>query len=107
MEDSFPFLIGAIAPVLFEAIRQVGRWVQQWRGRRQTEEQAFYAAMETLDFKTIGRFLDRNIGALDFETYSADPTVRRRVDTYLVRIARFLEQPPTDQRPVKGTDVKS
>lgn len=91
MEDSLPFLLGAILPVVVEAFRQVGRWLQQWRSRRETEEAAFHAAMESQDLAAVGRFLDRKIGAVDFETYAADETVRRRVDAYVGRIARALE----------------
>jgi hypothetical protein len=91
MEESLPFFLGAIVPVVVEAVRQIARWTQQSKSRRETEERAFYEAMESLDLKAIGHFLDRNIGDLDFETYAADPTVRRRVDTYIRRIAQATE----------------
>lgn len=93
MEDSLPFFLGAIVPVIVEAFRQIARWSQQAKGREETQERVFYEAMESLDLKTIGRFLDRNIGDLDFETYAADATVRRRVDTYLLRIAQGMREP--------------
>ena len=93
MEESLPFLLGAIAPAIVEMIRQAVRWVQQVRGRQSTEERAFYAAIEEMDEAAISRFLERNIGGLSFETYAADATVRQRVDAYINRLSTALEQP--------------
>ena len=93
MEDSLPFFLGAVVPVIVEAFRQVARWRQQARGRQETEERAFEEALQSGDLKALGRFLDHNIGDLDFETYAADATVRRRVDAYLLRIAEDPGEP--------------
>jgi HEPN domain-containing protein len=64
-----------------------------FQAHKETEEKAFHKALTSDNLEVVGKYLGDKLGAVDLGTYVRDATIRNRVDTYVEKLARFLDAP--------------
>jgi hypothetical protein len=80
---------------------------------REAEEKQFQAALASDDLTVVGNYLEENIGRFNVYEYVSNPTVSKRIDTYLERLRFFvgtdaeLEQQIRESEPPPEIEVPS
>jgi len=84
-------ILGGLAPL----VKAVIEFAQQKTRERALAQESFETALGSADLRTLGKYLDDHLGAIDVERYARDDAARSKVDLVLAQLEKFLG--PTEE----------